>query len=195
VVTKPPHQVLGISPNASYREARVAYRRLAQRFHPDVAGNSELSSAQMAEINDAWRWYVERESGVITSTSAVGQSKNQSSTKSATSYVPPLPQARVPWRFLIFAAVVAIVVVVIADTVTSPATPGKPDQVLSVGSCVTINAQRQAVEVSCADPHEAVVGQFLATDQNCPINMEPYQDRQGMGLACVVRVGETASSG
>ncbi len=195
MVTKPPHEVLGVSPNASYREARDAYRRLAQRFHPDVAGNSKSASVRMAEINDAWRWYVERESGVITSTSAVGQSKYQAPGQPRTPYVPPLPPARVPWRFLIVAAVIAIVVVVIADTVTSPATPGKPDQVLSVGSCVNINAQMQAVEVSCSDPHDAVVGQFLATDQNCPVNMEPYQDRQGMGLACVVRVGETASSG
>jgi hypothetical protein len=48
-----PHAVLGLQPGASAGEVAAAYRRLAKRWHPDVAGGA-AAAARMAEINVAY---------------------------------------------------------------------------------------------------------------------------------------------
>lgn len=45
-----PYDVLGVAPDATEDEIRAAYKRLAQRHHPDKGGRPE----RMAEINDAY---------------------------------------------------------------------------------------------------------------------------------------------
>lgn len=185
--------MLGIAPDAGYKEARTAYRRLARRLHPDAVGNDRASVERLTEITDAWRWYVEREAGRVAPDATAGRTRATSDF--VAQQMQPLSPPRVPWRFLMVAAIIAIVVAVVADATTTPPKPGTPDQILTVGSCVNVDAQLQAVEVSCAAPHEATVGRFLATDQNCPLGMEPRRDKQGMGLACLVRVGETTTTG
>lgn len=45
------HAVLGVTPGASRSEIRRAYRRLALRTHPDVAGAD--ATADMARLNGA----------------------------------------------------------------------------------------------------------------------------------------------
>ena len=47
-----PHRVLGLEPGAAPDEAAVRYRRLAKRWHPDVAGAE--GARRMAEINAAY---------------------------------------------------------------------------------------------------------------------------------------------
>jgi len=47
-----PHVVLGLDPAASLDEAADAYKRLAKRFHPDVAGTD--GTARMSELNVAY---------------------------------------------------------------------------------------------------------------------------------------------
>jgi hypothetical protein len=47
-----PHEVLGVAPNATPEEIAAAYRELAKRFHPDVAGDEAVP--RMAEINAAY---------------------------------------------------------------------------------------------------------------------------------------------
>jgi hypothetical protein len=47
-----PHAVLGLDPGASLDEAADAYKRLAKRFHPDVAGAQ--GSDRMSELNVAY---------------------------------------------------------------------------------------------------------------------------------------------
>jgi hypothetical protein len=47
-----PHAVLGVAGDASVDEAARAYRELAKRYHPDVAGSD--SAARMAELNVAY---------------------------------------------------------------------------------------------------------------------------------------------
>lgn len=44
-----PHEVLGVSENATRAEIEYAYRRLAQQCHPDVGGSNEA----MSRINTA----------------------------------------------------------------------------------------------------------------------------------------------
>ncbi|MEO5837670.1 MAG: J domain-containing protein [Acidimicrobiales bacterium] len=47
------YRKLGVARTASHAEIRSAYRRLAQRLHPDTHGG--VVSAEMIAINEAWR--------------------------------------------------------------------------------------------------------------------------------------------
>lgn len=49
-----PYEVLGIPRDASQQTALEAYRRLAKRFHPDVAADP-TAGERMRRINEAWR--------------------------------------------------------------------------------------------------------------------------------------------
>ncbi len=49
-----PYAVLGIPRDASQQTALEAYRRLAKRFHPDVAADP-AAGERMRRINEAWR--------------------------------------------------------------------------------------------------------------------------------------------
>ena len=48
-----PYAILGIPRDASERQVRQAYRRLAMRYHPDRHPD-ERTSERMQQINDAW---------------------------------------------------------------------------------------------------------------------------------------------
>lgn len=49
------YQLLGVGPHASHEEIRGAYRRLAQRHHPDANPDAPHEArAVMADINRAW---------------------------------------------------------------------------------------------------------------------------------------------
>lgn len=52
-----PYKVLGISPDATDEEIKLAYRELVKKYHPDnYAGNplSDLATERMKEINQAY---------------------------------------------------------------------------------------------------------------------------------------------
>ena len=49
------YRMLEVHPSADASAIRAAYRRLARRFHPDVASPAQLDDARrMSEINRAW---------------------------------------------------------------------------------------------------------------------------------------------
>lgn len=48
------YEVLGVKPDASEKEVRSAYRRLARKFHPDVAPNDKAAEARFKEVNSAF---------------------------------------------------------------------------------------------------------------------------------------------
>lgn len=49
-----PYQVLGISRDASDEEVKAAYRKLAQKYHPDLHPGDRTAAEKMKEINAAY---------------------------------------------------------------------------------------------------------------------------------------------
>ena len=49
-----PYKVLQVDPEAEDEVIQAAYRRLAQKYHPDVVGPGRRRSGRMAAINAAW---------------------------------------------------------------------------------------------------------------------------------------------
>lgn len=194
MATEPSHyQVLGVHRDAQIAEIRRAYRALARRHHPDVSSASVDRDQTMARINDAWNVLSDRQRrAAYDATLAAGEPgvSNRPRTDESWNFdAPRVPQAgpaRFPWRAMAVMAVAGSVIVLIGHAVTKPPAPGTPDQLITAGSCVDIDSQQMAVEVSCSGPHQAVVTQLIATDRTCPTGTEAHRDRQGMGIACVV---------
>ena len=181
------YQVLGVSVEASVDEIRRAYREKMRAVHPDINEKSANDSQRMTEINLAWKTLSSPQlrraydaSVSVSSSSFV--SSGSRSTEPVISYAP----ARFPWRGLVIASLIGAVLVLIAHAFTSPGVPRPIDQLLSAGSCVNIDSSLSAVEISCTEPHDAVVEQLIAFDRSCPLEMGQFKDRQGMGVACVL---------
>lgn len=191
------YAILGVSSTASPEQLREAYRELARRLHPDVAGTSKEDAIRMAEVNHAWSvlsdpvsrrdYDVTQRVGSASHGSAVPPSRDG---VRGMSRPPQLVPPRFPWRGLLVVAAVLAFLVLVAHAFTKPAAPGVPDQLLQNGSCVQIDRESFAVEVSCTAPHEGVVEAFVAIDQTCPATMASHLDRQGMGRACISLVSE-----
>ena len=49
-----PYSILGLAHGASDEEVKKAYKQLAKKYHPDIAGNSEEAARKMQEINAAY---------------------------------------------------------------------------------------------------------------------------------------------
>jgi len=180
------YEVLGVTVTASAEEIKAAYRRKIREAHPDAVG-AKASSSEVAAINEAWN--VLSQSGrralydrsLVTPTSPPHQ---------ADRIVVPyevFQRARFPWRLVLGLIVAGAAGVLLLNAVSQPAAPSGPDGLLSGGSCVVIDTTQAAVEVPCSEPHDAVVQQLIGFDMTCPTDTEAFRDRQGMGVACVVR--------
>ena len=47
------YEVLGISKDASQKEVKKAFRKLARKYHPDSSSNKDSSESKFREINEA----------------------------------------------------------------------------------------------------------------------------------------------
>lgn len=105
-----------------------------------------------------------------------------------------LGPARIPWRSVLFVAMLAIIGIVVLAQFTEPGEPRGPDGIIQIGSCVTIEPNGDAREVLCtADPAvDLVVEGFVPFDEACPGGTVAHRDRQGMGVACVADPFEPA---
>ena len=184
------YEVLGVRPNASEAEIRSAYRNLARKLHPDVVGSAVQGSQSMSDINRAWTVLsdIGTRRTYDASIGADARIHQAADTAARAAYVVnQATPARFPWRAMLAVAAAGAVIVLVLHAFSSPSVPGAPDQLLSSGSCVVIGTDLMASEVSCDAPHDAIVSQLIATDRICPTGTEPYRDRQGMGIACVVK--------
>jgi len=109
------------------------------------------------------------------------QYAEQASRQPPTRYEP----VRFPWRFMAGMAAVGIVVVLVGTATYEPSGPAPPDRLIGAGSCVELQPNGDASEVSCSQPHDGVVDVIVAFDAPCPVGTEPHRDQQGLGIACV----------
>lgn len=200
------YETLGVSPTAGTAEIREAYRRLARQHHPDRAASSSADSTvrSMPAINEAYRVLsdparravydaglrgrVASERGPAAQPHATGTDRSAADV----TFPSHLGPARVPWRSVLFFATIAIIGVVVLAQFTEPGEPRGPDGILGVGSCVVIEANGDAREVSCTDDPaiDLVVEAFVPFDAACPTGTVAHRDRQGMGVACVADTSE-----
>jgi curved DNA-binding protein len=55
------YRILGVNRNASEREVKQAYRRLARQYHPDVNPGDKSAEAKFKEINEAYEVLSDKE--------------------------------------------------------------------------------------------------------------------------------------
>jgi hypothetical protein len=191
------YERLGVAPDAETSAIRDAYRRLARVHHPDARGGA--ASAEMPAINEAYgvlsdpirrRDY---DRGLMGNSSHTAHGDTVASgARPAEPRVNPIGRytepPRFPWRFVVALVGVGTVAILVIGAFSSPAPPLPVDNVLQVGSCVTVDESvGEATEVRCDEPYEAVVEALVPFDGRCPTGLESFRDRQGLGRACVRR--------
>lgn len=95
---------------------------------------------------------------------------------------------RFPWKLMGVLALVGAAFVVLGVATAGNPKPPVVDNVLEPGDCVAIQANGDAAERLCSEPHDAVVELLVSTGETCPGVSEAHRDQQGMGTACVRRV-------
>lgn len=186
------YDTLRVSADAGAGEIRDAYRRLARQHHPDRGGRDV---APMAAINEAYRVLRDPARRAVYDAgrrpgSAVPPTVRPPSWPDAGSahVVRPVSStpARYPWKLVAGMAAVGVSVVLVGAALYEPAADPPPDNLLGPGSCVVIEANGDAREVTCSTAAESrVVAALVAFDEPCPAGTEGYRDRQGRGTACV----------
>lgn len=199
------YAVLGVAPTATVDEIRRAYREAARAAHPDAAAgrrsaDPDADTARMARINAAWACLSDparrREHDL---SRADGGRPRIDPPAHADPWPSVVPRndgpARIPWRAMRWMLAVGVATVIGLSFVSTDSQESPPDQLLQSGSCVDIDDTGAVSEVSCDGEHDAVVRQLVAFDRTCPSDTESFRDRQGMGLACVVRAVGSAEGG
>jgi len=208
-VSRPTHyDVLGVTPSADIAEIREAYRERAREHHPDRAASSGRSDGaiSMPAINEAYRVLNDPARRSVYDADLRGSPRpqrgpaapprptNSEPAPTMPTFPSHLGPARIPWRSVLFVAMLAIVGIVVLAQFTDPGEPRGPDGIIRIGSCVTIEPNSDAREVLCtADPAvDLVVEAFVPFAESCPGGTVAHRDRQGMGVACVIAPVEPA---
>lgn len=184
------YDVLGVAPSASTEVIRSAYRSLARLHHPDVS-ELESSAREMADINNAWsvlsdpvsRFNYDRQQR--TSSEDTRAEREERTSAHDVTRAMQTGSVRIPWRGFLFFSLLGVAGVFGLHAVSKPTGPVQPDLLLVAGSCVDIDREQFATEVSCDGPHDGSVRQLVAFDRDCPSDTMGHLDRQGMGKACV----------
>ncbi len=93
--------------------------------------------------------------------------------------------ARIPWRLMLAMAAVGSTIVLVGAALYEPAGPARPDNLLEPGSCVAIEGNGDAREVTCTGDDALVVEVLVPIGELCPDGTAGHRDRQGRGLACI----------
>lgn len=94
---------------------------------------------------------------------------------------------RIPWRFMGVMLALGIAFVLLGVLTAGDPRPPTVDNVLQKGDCVIIDANGDAVERLCSEPHDGTIE--VPIGEPCSSLAEPHRDRQGMGTACVLLGG------
>lgn len=186
------YTTLGLPAEASADDVRTAYRRLARQLHPDRRAGA---GDEMASLNEAYRvlgdpgrravYDAARRTGSAAASSA-SRSASASWTMPTPTRLAPLEPARIPWRLMGVMAAVGAAVVIALAALARPTPPPPPDNLLEPGSCVEIEVNGDAREITCSGAvGERVVRALVARPERCPVGTEARRDRQGRGTACL----------
>ena len=179
------YDLLGVAPDAPTSVIRDAYRRAARAHHPDRAGAS--SAARMAEVNRAWQVLgdpVARHAYDRSLRAPAAMPRAAAPTPDPV-VLAPLPPARFPWKFMGVLAVGVLGFVVLGVATSSEQRPPAVDNLLQPGDCVIIEANGDAAERLCTEPHDGVVEVLVPAGETCPATAEPHRDQLGLGIACI----------
>jgi molecular chaperone DnaJ len=182
------YATLGIQPDATATEIRDAYRRLARRHHPD-RGDAD-DAAAMPRINEAYRVLSDPGRRALYD-AAIREAPSRAATTTVPSPSPRLrvvvddTPARIPWKLMLGMAGVGATIVLVGAALYEPPGPERPDNLLQPGSCVTIESNGDAREVTCTGDDQLVVEALVPAGERCPDETAGHRDRQGLGLACV----------
>jgi len=185
------YDVLGVVPEAPPEAIRESYRRLAREFHPDRTVGSAAGADRMPQINEAYRVLSDPGRRAVYDAERRGTPQPARSATTTTTDSPayqfqyPDGPARVPWRGLLVASLIAIIAIVGLAQFSNPSGPGAPDGILRNGDCVEILDNNDAKEIACTGSGDLVVRQFITPDAVCGNGYARHRDRQGMGFACV----------
>jgi hypothetical protein len=186
-----------VAPDASQAAIRDAYRRAARAHHPDRHGPA--ASNRMADVNHAWQVLGDadrrraydlslREPVVAAGTSSAAASSPGSAEPAFNPLARYQDPPRFPWRLMGVLALIGAAFVVLGVATAGSPKPPTVDNILEPGDCVAIQANGDAAERLCSEPHDAVVELLVSTGEPCPGASEPHRDQQGMGTACVRRI-------
>jgi molecular chaperone DnaJ len=181
------YDTLGLRPDATPGEIRDAYRRLARRHHPDRGG---AEAGAMPDINEAYRVLGDPARRAVYD-ATLRDAAPRAPTTTAPEARPPVrtvvdhTPARIPWKLMLVMAGLGSAVVLVGAALYEPAGPERPDNLLEPGSCVTIEGNGDAREVTCTADDQLVVEALVPTGERCPEGTAGHRDRQGRGLACV----------
>jgi molecular chaperone DnaJ len=146
----------------------------------------------MAAINEAYRVLGDPGRRALYDRQLTGAPAPASNGTTATAAAPTAAPAaidaapaRMPWKLMAWMAALGAAVVLVGATFIEPAPEPAPDGLLRSGSCVAIEANNDAREVSCTGEGDLVVDQLVPIDASCPSGTAQYRDRLGLGLACV----------
>jgi hypothetical protein len=193
------YERLGVDPAASQAEIRAAYRRLAQRLHPDLGGPG--SEGAMAALNEAWRVLgdparrANYDASLRPSAVVVGGG-------STTTVPPPTRADEEEGRSFLAVALPWILVLAVLGGIflftayargglgggSSTTVPGESvDGVVGIGSCIVLDSRARAIETSCGGPHLGVTQAIVAAQAPCPLGTEGFYSLDGVRLICIIR--------
>ena len=193
------YERLGVDPGASQADIRAAYRRLAQRVHPDRGGPG--SEAAMAAVNEAWRVLGDPARRANYDASLRPRAVVVGAPASTVPRPAPVAEAEegrsffavaLPWMLVL--GVLGGIFVFTAYARDGPGggsvttQPGETvDGVVGIGSCIVLDSRARAVETTCGGPHIGVTEAIVAARAACPLGTEGYYSLDGVRLVCISR--------
>ncbi len=123
------YDILQVAPDAPAQEVRAAYRRMAQRYHPDKSPDNRFAPKVMANVNKAYAVLSDPARREEHDRWLQSQSDRQSRACSGMSRPSPLPelvQSTTRWPWYLLFATIACSVIAVGLVVFKAEVAGKP---------------------------------------------------------------------